>query len=312
MTGPNQESQSDDFPPIPPVRTTDVITTHDGRSLAFVDMGDPNGPLVIHNHGGPSSRLEARLLSNSATKNRLRLVCVDRPGIGQSSAQLDRSFSGWANDIVSIADALGHREFGVTGWSEGGPYALAAAAYIDPGRLRHVSSIAGASHGAFGDDWAAEYLSKIDAFGGMLAMRFRPAFRLMYEALDLTATHFRKTYLNAVLKSVDDYDRQILLRPGFDAAFYDAGVECFAQGPDGLVQDATLLYRSWAFDVTRIERRVHLWQGTVDLLVPSIINKTISDQMPGAAWHSIAGAGHFIAIGAGDEIFALAAAELGA
>ena len=91
------------------------------------------GPLVIHNHGGPSSRFEARLLADAASKNRLRLVCVDRPGMGQSSPQKTRSYSGWADDMVTIANALGYREFGVTGWSEGGPWALAAAAYIDPG-----------------------------------------------------------------------------------------------------------------------------------------------------------------------------------
>ena len=32
----------------------------------------------------------------------------------------------------------------------------------------------------------------------------------------------------------------------------------------------------------------------------------------GAVWHPVKGAGHFVAVGAGDEIFALAAKELGA
>ena len=113
-------------------------------------------------------------------KNGIRLVCVDRPGMGQSSPQKARTYSGWADDLIAIADALGFDEFGVTGWSEGGPWALAAAAYIDPSRLRHVSSIAPGSYGAFGDNSAAEYLSKIDALGGTLALRFTPGFRLMY------------------------------------------------------------------------------------------------------------------------------------
>ena len=79
----------------------------------------------------------------------------------------------------------------MTGWSEGGPWALAAAAYIDPARLRHVSSIAPGSYGAFGDNSAAQYLSKIDALGGTLALRFKPGFRLMYATLGLTAKRFR-------------------------------------------------------------------------------------------------------------------------
>ena len=35
------------------------VATRDGRRLAYLEVGNPNGPLVIHNHGGPSSRLEA-------------------------------------------------------------------------------------------------------------------------------------------------------------------------------------------------------------------------------------------------------------
>ena len=103
------------------MNSTQTVATPDGRTLAYLEVGDLDGPLVLHNHGGPSSRLEVLLLATSASKNRLRLVCVDRPGIGQSTPQKSRTYAGWADDLITIADALGYREFGVTGWSEGGP-----------------------------------------------------------------------------------------------------------------------------------------------------------------------------------------------
>ena len=290
----------------------DTVATRDGRTLAYLEVGDPHGPLVIHNHGGPSSQLEAHLFAHSASKNGLRLICVDRPGIGRSSRQKTRSYAGWADDLTTIADALGHHEFGVTGWSEGGPWALAAAAYIDPLRLRHVSSIAGGSYGTFGDNWAADHLSKADAMGASLALRFEPGFRLMYATLGLTAKYFRGTYAKQLRQALNVYDRQILLQPDVEAAFLDASAECFARGSDGLVRDALLLYRRWAFDVTTIERRVHMWQGTDDRLVAASINKTVADRMPGSAWHSVEGAGHFVAVGAADGVFAIAAEELAA
>ncbi|MFC7448812.1 alpha/beta fold hydrolase [Rhodococcus daqingensis] len=289
-----------------------MIATHDGRNLAYAEVGDPRGPLVIHNHGGPSSRLEARLFAGAATRNRLRLICVDRPGIGQSDPQRTRSYSGWADDLVTIADELGYHEFGVTGWSEGGPWALAAAAYVDPARLRHVSSIAGGSYGAFGDNWAADQLSKADALGGTLALRCTPGFRLMYATLGVVATHFRGTFVKQLSRTVNDYDRQILTQADVETAFRDASAECFAHGSDGLVRDSELLYRSWAFDVATIERPVHMWQGTDDRLVADSINKAVADRMPGAVWHSVEGAGHFVAIGSADDILAVAAEELGA
>lgn len=288
-----------------------MIATHDGRQLAYTEVGDPRGPLVIHNHGGPSSRLEAHLFAEAAEKHRLRFVCVDRPGFGQSSPQESRTYSGWAGDMTTIADALGHQEFGVTGWSEGGPWALAAAAYIDPMRLKHVSSIAGGSYGTFGENWAAKYLSKADALGGFLALHFEPGFRLMYATIGITAEHFRKTYIQQLRKAVSEYDRQILLRPEVETSFCEMSAECFAQGSDGLVRDSELLYKSWAFDVRQITRPVHMWQGLDDWLVNAAINKQVADQMPGAVWHPVPGAGHFVAVGAADEILAIAAAELG-
>jgi pimeloyl-ACP methyl ester carboxylesterase len=213
---------------------------------------------------------------------------------------------------VAIADALGRHEFGVTGWSEGGPWALAAAAYIDPARLRHVSSIAPGSYGAFGDNSAADHLSKIDAFGGSLALRFKPGFRLMYWTLGFTAKRFRDSFVKQVRNSLNDYDHQLLFQPQVATTFGDACAECFAHGSGGLVRDAELLYRRWAFDVSTIERPVHIWQGLDDKLVPDPINKAVADAMPGAGWHPVEGAGHFVAIGSGDDIFAIAAEELGA
>lgn len=286
------------------------VSTVDGRNLACLEVGDPDGPLVIHNHGGPSSRLEVRLLAESAARNRIRLVGVDRPGMGRSSPQMARTYSGWADDLVAVADALGHRRFGVTGWSEGGPWALAAAAYIDPARLRHVSSIAPGSYGAFGDNSAAQHLSRIDALGGTLALRFKPGFSLMYACLGVTAKRFPSAFVKQVRNSVGDYDQQILERPDVATGFGEACAECFAHGSRGLVRDAELLYRRWAFDVATIERRVHLWQGLDDTLVPDPINKAVAEAMPGSVWHPVDGAGHFVAVGAGDEIFAIAAEEL--
>src|SRR5262245_21844075 len=107
----------------------------DDRSLSYLQVGDLDGPLVLHNHGGPSSRLEAKIFASHALKLGLRFVCVDRPGQGKSDPQRNRSFAGWAADLQAIADAFEADRFAVTGWSEGGPWALAAAAYLDPAKL---------------------------------------------------------------------------------------------------------------------------------------------------------------------------------
>lgn len=295
---------------LPPPAETKQVLTPDGRELAYVEFGDADAPLVLHNHGGPSSRWEARLLASGAMANGLRLVGVDRPGNGQSSPQQERTYQGWADDLTTLADALGCEQFGVSGWSEGGPWALAAAAYIDPARLRHVSYLAGAAFGAFGDNSAKQYLDKPDAIGGALALHHPVAFHLMYAMLELDAVHFRKAYLKMLINMLNESDGKLLDDPRIAEAFGDSSAECFAQGSSALVQDAVLIYRKWAFDVMSIHRPVHLWQGTDDHFVPLPMNKEVADAMPGAVWHPVEGEDHLMPVVKSREIFAVAAGEL--
>jgi len=281
------------------------------RSLVYFEVGDPSGPLVIHNHGGPSSRLEAKVFASHALKLGLRLVCVDRPGQGKSDAQQDRTFAGWAADLEATAEALEAERFAVTGWSEGGPWALAAAAYLDPAKLVHVTSIAGGSYGAFGANWAARHLSRADALGGFLALHFLPGFRLMYDLLDVATTRFPEQYKQGLLKAGCPADLKALADQYVLNAIVESGRECFRQGSDGLVADARMLYQAWPFDITAIRRPVHLWQGSADTLVPFAVNKPLGERMPGAVWHEIADGGHFIAISHAEQILAVAAHDLG-
>lgn len=281
-----------------------------GRIVAYLEAGDPAGPLVLHNHGGPSSRLEAELFDSQAKANGLRFVCADRPGIGGSDPQPGRTWEGWADDLLALADSLGAHRFAVSGWSEGGPWALAASAYLDPARLVHVSCIGGASYGTFGANWSAKYLSSVDALGGRLALHFQPGFKLMYEVLGMSAKHFGDRYATAIKKSVNAADREVLADEEVMASFLRASRECFRHGADGLVVDATMLYEAWPFDMATVKRPVHFWQGDADTLVPEIINKTVADRTPGAIWHPIGGGGHFIALSHANDILAAAANDL--
>lgn len=282
----------------------------DGRTLAFLEVGPADGAIVLHNHGGPSSRLEAEFFSGVADELQLRFVCVDRPGLGRSSPQPGRTFEGWADDLLVVADSLGAEKFAVTSWSAGAPWAMAAAAYIDPGRLVHVASIAGGCYGTFGANWAARYSNSFDAFAGRLAVSFRPGFRFMYWTLGLTARYFGDSYATAVMKDACPYDHAAFDRPGVKDMFIRTSREAFAQGSNGLARDAALQYEAWPFDVAQIERPVHIWQGTADAIVPEPINRVVAERMPGAVYHEIPDGGHFIVVGEAEAILKLAALDL--
>lgn len=294
----------------PPTEGSASMMLADGRTLAFHPVGAPDGPTIFHNHGGPSSRLEVRLVEAAAHRHGVRVIGIDRPGIGLSSPHPGRSLSSWADDVRALADHLDVRRFCVSGWSEGGPYALACAAGLSPDRLALTISVAGGSYGAFGDNWASKHLNLADWIGGFLAMHFQPGFRLMYDAIAWQGVDHPETYWRALIKSLCPYDRAECARPGVKEAFLAATAECFRQGAGGLVTDATLLYRAWDFDLGRVGNHIDFWQGGADTLVPPQINRQVADAVPAHSWNAVADGGHFVFLGEIDRILARAAEAL--
>ena len=282
-----------------------VAPLADGRVLACCRVGDPSGPLVIHQHGGPGSRLEVRLMEAAAIRAGLCLIGVDRPGIGGSTPHKARTLRQWPADVQALADHLGAERFAVTGWSEGGPYAIACAAGLSGVRLRQVVSVAGGSYGAFGDNWASPLQNRVDRLGGWLCLHMHPGFRLMYEALAWDAVHFPASYLQQLKAAVGDDDRALFEDSTVAARFLESSRECFRQGSAGLVEDATLLYRDWGLALERIAVPVAFWQGTDDRLVPTAINRPLADAIPGATWHEVPAAGHCVMLRRIDDILSL-------
>ena len=95
------------------------VVLSDGRKLAYEQFGAENGVPVIYNHGWPSSRLECRPLAPIAEKTGVRLISVDRPGMGGSDFQPNRALLDWPNDISQLADHLCLDKFHILGVSGG-------------------------------------------------------------------------------------------------------------------------------------------------------------------------------------------------
>ena len=105
------------------------IAVGDDRQIGFAEFGDPQGRAIFWLHGTPGARrqipMEARVY---AEQRSIRLIGIDRPGIGSSTPhQYDTVFA-FAEDLRTIADTLGIDKMAVIGLSGGGPYTLACAA----------------------------------------------------------------------------------------------------------------------------------------------------------------------------------------
>jgi pimeloyl-ACP methyl ester carboxylesterase len=122
-----------------PPRSDSTVTLADGRRLAHAEWGDRDGKPVFFFHGSPGSRLFCPDEPATVAAG-VRLITVDRPGVGRSDILVARTWGDLPADVVGLADALGIGRFAVVGWSYGGNYAAACAALI-PSRLTAVAAV---------------------------------------------------------------------------------------------------------------------------------------------------------------------------
>lgn len=109
---------------------------HNGLQVSLADVGKKDGNPVLVFLGLGCTRHLISLYSDLANTLNLRLICVDRWGLGRTgpSSSDKRGLIEWANVIVEILDVLAIKRVALLAHSAGTPYALALA-YIAPNRI---------------------------------------------------------------------------------------------------------------------------------------------------------------------------------
>lgn len=99
----------------------------DGRRVGVDDRGHPDGAPVLFFHGTPDTRLARHPDDAIATEAGIRLIAVDRPGLGGSDVDPAASPISVADDHAHVIDHLGVEEVSALAWSAGSVAALAFA-----------------------------------------------------------------------------------------------------------------------------------------------------------------------------------------
>ncbi len=248
-----------------------------GRWLSYREHGHPDKPLVFYFHGTPGSRLEAALCECEASQTGVRLVSVDRPGLGRSSYDGCRRILDWPNDVDELASALGYADkpFGIVGMSGGAPYA-AACALVMPHRLRHVAIVSG--HTPLGAPGVCP--GNQDKMIRLVARRPRLSKRM----LRLVARRLDRRpdkVLGKVTKGWTAADRKLVLcDPRLRRDLIANMREAMHCGPAGLVKDIGLLSCPWGFQLCAIQGvSVSIWQGGCDPIVTSSMGRYFHEQI---------------------------------
>jgi pimeloyl-ACP methyl ester carboxylesterase len=276
-----------------PTRTGRIRTPR-GRRLGYAEYGNPAGPLVLYFHGTPGSRIEAGLVNEEAVSAGVRLVAVERPGIGLSDYQSNRRILNWPADVECIAAALGsaHEPFGVVGLSGGAPYALACVQCI-PHRLTHVALVSGhAPMNAPGTHRGNQdnLIEFVDRRPRLAAVGFNVAIRQLNRNPD--------KFLRRVSESWSSADRQMIMcRADYRNTVIQTLREATRCGASGMIADVQLLARPWGFRLNTLPPApVSIWHGGCDPIAPVSMGHYFHRQISGSELIVDPAAGHLTMI----------------
>lgn len=265
------------------------IRLTDGRTLTCLVIGDSEHSPVFYFHGFPGSRFEGRLAACAARRLDLLLIAPDRPGIGKSTFQPNRTISSWTADVVELADHFRLDQFTVVGVSGGGPFALACAAHI-PERLSGVALV-----GAIGPIENKGVTQGMVRANRVILSLARHSYRFMYLVFGLAVPYIRthpEFYIAAVARTAPPADRRILEEAAYRRLFVESTVEALRQGGRGIALELRLLARPWDFELQNIRAPVHVWQGLADRIVPAAMARYLAASMPESEVHFLPDEGH--------------------
>jgi hypothetical protein len=97
----------------PYTETSNIVILPDGRKLGYAQYGSPRGKPVIFLHGMPGSRLDAAHFDDVGKELGARIIGIDRPGIGWSTPQPDRTLLSHAKDVEALTDHLKIAKFSI-------------------------------------------------------------------------------------------------------------------------------------------------------------------------------------------------------
>lgn len=281
-----------------PGRPDNVLRLSDGRLLGYAEFGDPGGKPVMFFHGFPGSRVEGALGHDAAERAGVRLICIDRPGMGLSTFQPGRRMVDWPADVAALADALGIGRFAVGGVSGGGPYAAVCALRLAD-RLTGAAIISGVA--PFNIPGAMDGINRMNRVLFFLGRR-APWLARVPMLLMARVARSPDRAIDLMLRTVPAPDRAILQRPAVRTAAAADLAEPYRGGTRGPAWELVLYSRAWGFRLEDIHMDVHLWQGEADTNVPPAMGRYQADVIPRCKATFYPGEGHLLFIDRMEEI----------
>ncbi|GAB4588937.1 alpha/beta fold hydrolase [Nocardia sp. IFM 10818] len=267
--------------------------TWQGATVGGMECGDRDGYPVLAFHGAPGSHVEGVAFADApAAEVGIRLIAIDRPGMGMSELTSRAQVVDFADTVAAIADWFGIDRFGVLGASAGGPYALASACQL-PDRVS--KAIAVSSVAPFDDRSATKGSGGVKPAAGLLILRRFPWLARPVSARLAKVVRTQRG-LDALIKKMSPADRARIAEDGRLRDQLGENINtAFATGSRGVALDFQLLFaRPWGFDPADIAVPVDIWHGDADGNVPVQDGRRLADTIPDSKYQEVPGAGHLL------------------
>ena len=278
-----------------------TVAVREGRRLSFAEHGATQGPALIWMSGNPGARRQIPQNALRLAQQRgIRLIGIDRPGIGSSTPHLYPDLFDWTRDLEILLDTLGIDTVRLVGLSGGGPYVLAAGAAL-PDRV----------HGGGGLGGVAPTVGEDAVDGGLiqLAVRLAPLIAMGRVPLGVALTAAIRLVRPLAGPGLDLYaavqppgDKALLSRPEFKAMFLDDLLHGSRFQTSAPLSDLVLFTREWGFRLAEVTVPVRWWHGDADHIVTFEHGQQVVEHLPDAQLAVIDGESHLGGLGAAEEV----------
>jgi pimeloyl-ACP methyl ester carboxylesterase len=279
----------------------------DGRRVAYCVDGPVGGTPIVLFHGWGECRFTKPTDTAALDELGVRLVTIDRPGLGGSDPQPGRVLLDWPGVVAAVADDVVLDRFGVVGRSAGAAYA-AATAFALPDRVAGVTMVSGIGPPSPG---AWRLLAASDFRKLVFWLRFLPflARPTLWIGVRLVRPWIPRL-LDRHITGLPPADQAVLADPATHQMRVRSLQEAFRQGEEGIFSDAVLMVRDWGFDLAAVAQPVRLWHGLDDTIVHPGFSRWMAERLPNGRAVFVADSGHYLLYTHWTEILRAAVEDL--
>lgn len=216
------------------------------HAISYAEYGNQNGFPILINHGLIAS-IDDYALFERLIRLEAHVICIARPGYGESSPYEMHNIGEWADIVSVLVDELHLSQFDVLGTSSGAPYSYSMG-YKFPDKVRHIYIFSGIP-ALYDEEIVSHWPFPVQKDASLTEME-----RLAQELF----------FSNLSREDLEKNDIKDSMRN-----------HCF-----GIAQDLSLRCRDWGFHLHDISGKVYMQHSKEDEAVPVITALLTSKLLP--------------------------------